>query len=498
MTADPKQSIAAVDLGSNSFHMIVAEVSGERIQVIDRLKEMVRLAGGLNKQRHLSDKAMGRALECLGRFGQRVRELPQGSVRAVGTNTLRQARNGQKFLTQAQRALGHPIEVVAGREEARLIYLGVSHNIFDDKKQRLVIDIGGGSTELIIGQGFQPQYTESLYIGCVGLSKTLFKEGNITKQGMKKAILVARQELEIIETTYRQIGWDTAVGSSGTILAIAEVLRRQKWSDGTITRDGLDRLRRALVAAGNVDTLDSLGVSRERGSVFPGGFAILMAIFQSFEIDRMSVSTGALREGLLHDLLGRIHEHDVRDATVAELMTRYGVDKGQAQRVDTTAKYCLEQASEKWSLTSAADGKMIDWACRLHEIGLAIAHSQYQKHGAYLIKHLDMPGFSRQDQVQLAALIRDHRRKFATSAYADPPGDVMEKIRYLSVILRLAVLLHRSRATAALPDFSLRPRDSSLHIQFPPKWLQAHPLTEVDLAQERTYLKIGTFELTYR
>ncbi len=493
----PAQTIAAVDLGSNSFHMIVAETSAAGLQVIDRLRETVRLAAGLGPDRRLTEAAMETALQSLERFGQRLREIPRGKVRAVGTNTLRQARNAREFAARAREALGHPVDIVAGREEARLIYLGVAHSVFADDARRLVVDIGGGSTELIIGQGLTPLATESLFMGCVGMSEAHFGDGVITAKRMRRAVLAARQELESIEIPYRDIGWESPIGGSGTILAVAELLERHGWCKQGITAKGLNRVRKATLAAGRVGRLPTLGLSPERAPVFAGGLAILLAVFEAFGLEHMSTSPGALREGLLYDLLGRIHDHDIRDTTVAELVARYGMDRGQADRVAETARACLAQLAGGWQLDARADGTLLGWAAALHEIGLAIAHNQYHKHGAYLLKHLDMPGFSREDQMLLAALVRGHRRKLPVTVFNELGGERELRAFRLAVILRLAALLHRSRSVTPSLDYRLLAGDSWLAVSFPPGWLAEHPLTEADLAQEATYLAAAGFELRY-
>jgi len=295
------ETAAAVDLGSNSFHMIVAEVNGGRLKVVDKMREMVRLAGGLDEKNRLRDEVAVRAVDCLRRFGQRLRGVPKGNVRAVGTNTLRKARNSGQFVARAEEALGHPIDVISGHEEARLIYLGVSHSLEDDSRQRLVVDIGGGSTELIVGRKFEPRYMESLHMGCVSSSQRYFRDGKITAQQMHAAEIAAHQELESLTTVYRKIGWETSVGASGTILAIHDAVHSEGWSKDGITPAALKKLSKALISAGHVDNLELNGVTAERAPVFPGGVAILSAIFEALGIEQMGVASGALREGLIQD-----------------------------------------------------------------------------------------------------------------------------------------------------------------------------------------------------
>ena len=379
--------VAAVDLGSNSFHMKVARVVGGELQVVDRMRETVRLAAGLDAANRITGEAAERALHCLGRFGQRLRDLPSGNVRVVGTNTFRRARGSGAFFAEAESALGHPVEILDGREEARLIYLGVSQGIAADERQRLVVDIGGGSTELIIGRRFTPLHTESLYMGCVSLSLTHFAGGRIRRTSVRAAELEAARELDPIRARYRKAGWDAAFGASGTVRAIDRAIRELGWSSGGITREALRRLRDALAGAGHVEALGSLGVETARAAVFPGGVAILCAVFDTLGIRRMSAAEGALREGVLHDLIGRFRHHDVRDATIGNLSRRFRIDTGQAARVERSALCLYRQVARAWRLRKPRYRDWLSWAARLHEVGLDVAHNQYHKHGAYLLEH---------------------------------------------------------------------------------------------------------------
>jgi len=490
--------VAAVDLGSNSFHMIVARVVGERLQVVDRLKEMVRLAAGLDDSNHLRVDVADRAVGCLQRFGQRLAGIASENVRAVGTNTLRKARNGEEFLARARLALGHPIDVISGAEEARLIYLGVSHSIEGNGGRRLVIDIGGGSTEVILGEQFHPRLLESLYIGCVGMSQAFFDDGRIDAGRLEAARLAARQEFEHIEAPYRRAGWDAAIGASGTVLAARDIVVNHGWSDDGITPASLVTLQRALCEAGSTAALRLQGLDPERAPVFPGGVAILSAAFAALGIERMRASAGALREGLLYDLLGRIHDQDVREGTVAALVARYQADREQAGRVGATARAFLAAVAADWALDPEEDGRLLGWAAALHEIGLCISHGQYHKHGAYLLRNLDMPGFSRGEQSQLATLVRAHRRRFPCLADTAVPREAERRVRLLAVLLRLAVVLHRSRASDPLPEMQLEAREARLRLRFPEGWLDAHPLSRADLEEEAAYLKAIDFKLKFK
>jgi exopolyphosphatase/guanosine-5'-triphosphate,3'-diphosphate pyrophosphatase len=485
-----------VDLGSNSFHMIVANYADGRLQVIDRLKDMVRLASGLDTRHNLNQDAVERAIQCLERFGQRIGEIPRVNVRAVGTNALRQARNGRTFLAEARKALGHPIEIIAGREEARLIFLGVAHTIHHPTERRLIVDIGGGSTELIIGAGFHPSHLESLYMGCVSTSERFFADGEISAKRMRRALLLARQELEGVEATYRKAGWDAAIGASGTIIAISDSIAECGWGKGEITADGLEKLRDHLVAAGNVSALAFTSVSERRRPVFPGGVAILSAAFEALKIERMTISDGALREGLLYDLIGRAHDRDVRNKTMADLVERYGADAEQGKRVRTTAMDLFRQVRKTWNLDSRADGMLLKWAAEVHEIGLSIAHAQYHRHAAYLLANSDLPGFSREEQFSLAMLVRLHRRRLALEELQQLSDPDRPRIFRLCVLLRLAVLLNRSRS-AALPEIGAAAADTALDLAFPQGWLDDHPLTQTDLESEREFLAAAKFELKF-
>ena len=490
--------LAAVDLGSNSFHLVVAQVSDGHVQIIDRLRETVRLAGGLDpRTKLLADDDMERAIACLERFGERLRALPSHAVRVVGTNTLRSARNADVFRRRAEAALGHRVEVIAGREEARLIYLGVAHGAGGTTHRRLVMDIGGGSTEFIIGEGFDPVHMESLYMGCVSMSRAYFPEGKISRSAMAAAELAARHELEPIENTFKSASYDVAIGCSGTIKAIAAVCRAHGWCEHRLTADAVARLRKAVLDAGHVDKLDLKELRADRKPVLAGGLAVLGASFQALEIEAMEVSDLALREGLLFDLLGRIRHEDVRGRTVRSLVERYVVDAEQAARVERTALGCLRQTAASWALRIDDWAGMLSWAARLHEVGLAVSHNQYHKHGAYLLQCSDLPGFSRQEQALLASLVRGHRRKFPPSLFDALPVDDQIPARRLCVLLRIAVALRRSRAATALPGFTLAATGNRLELRLVEGWLEGHPLTRADLEEEAAYLRESGLELDF-
>ena len=492
---EPSEQLAALDLGSNSFHLIVAHHHENRIQVIDRMKEMVRLAAGLDAHNVLTPEVTVRALECLARFGQRLRYLPAKNVRVVGTNTLRKARNSAAFLARAEEALGHKIEVISGVEEARLIYLGVSFALEDSHGKRLVIDIGGGSTELILGQQFEPLLMDSLYVGCVGLSAQYFPEGRIKASRMHDAEMSARQELQSIERPYKDAGWDTVIGASGTVLAVNDVIRASGWGSHGITAEGLRNLRNAVVNAKETSSLRLPGLPPDRAPVFPGGVAILTAAFEALDIAHMHVSQGALREGLIHDLLGRAHHRDVREATVQDVAQRYHVDVRHAERVQATALELLHRVGNRWRLNDPRYEVLLRWAAMLHEVGRDIAHNQHHKHGGYLLRFMDMAGFSRIDQQRLAVLVRAHRRKFAVEEFTRVFHEEALPLMRVCVLLRLAVLVHRNRTHDPLPLTHVLADDASITLSFPTGWLDAHPLTQLDLSEETGYLRVIPLEL---
>lgn len=492
------ETIAAVDLGSNSFHMKVANIKNGELHVVDRMREMVRLAEGLDKTNCLRIDVQQRAIECLRRFGERLKDLPQGSVRAVGTNTLRSAHNSSEFLAKAEEVLGHSIETISGVEEARLIYDGVAHSIASDNKQRLVVDIGGGSTEIIIGKKFTPTYMESLYMGCVNISKRFFPEGTISEKQVKKALLAAQQELEPVIDVCHSLGWEDTIGASGTIRAIMKVTTSAGWVNNDITPASLNRLLESILEAKHITNLKMKGLDPERAPVLPGGAIVLKAIFDVLGIKHMHVSDGALREGLLYDLLGRIQHKDIRKRSVSNLAARYHVDDAQAKRVEQTAIACLRQIAENWNIDLDTGIEWLGWAAQLHEIGLDIAHSQYHKHGAYIIENADLLGYSRQEQKFIAILVRAHRRKFPAKEFKGLPSTEAIILLHLTIILRIAVLLHRNRSKEPLPDLTLHADDKQLNIVFPTGWLETHPLTLADLEQEENHLKVLNFTLDYQ
>ncbi len=475
------ETVAAVDLGSNSFRLQVGRVVDDQIYTLDSMKEPVRLASGLTADKRLDDAAQTRALDALRRFGERLGGLDRGAVRVVATNTLRVAKNAPEFLPLAEEALGFPIEIIAGREEARLIYIGASHSLPMATHKRLVIDIGGGSTEFIIGKRHDPQLMESLYMGCVSYTLRFFPDRKIDKKRLRDAQIAAAKEIELIAHDYQRLGWKEAVGSSGSARAIADVLELNGMNpngESGITREGLDKLCALLIKAGSAEALDLPGVKGDRLPVLPGGIAIMSAIFEELGIERMTYADGALRLGVLYDLLGRFHHHDMRDSTVAQFRRRYQVEAEQAERVETTALSALTQLAE--GSPAEADVQFLGWATRLHEIGISIAHNAYHKHGAYILTFADMPGFSKKDQARLAMLVLGHRGKLEKLG-ALPAVDSAWQLIFC---LRLAVLLHRTRDDRTLPAWRVQTTANGFLLELPAEWLGANPWTAAALGEE--------------
>ena len=482
------ETLAAVDLGSNSFHLQIGRVVDGQIYPLDSLREVVRLGAGLTAEKRIDRATQSAALDTLSRFAERLRGFPRPAVRAVGTNALRVAKNAPQFLREARAMLGFPIEVISGREEARLIYLGVAHSMPPAPHRRLVVDVGGGSTEFIIGTGLEPQLTESLYMGCVSYMK-YFPDGKIDKGRMKDAELAARQELSSLKKQYREAGWEEAVGSSGTARSIENILRENEFAAEGITREGLEKLRALLIKQERADPDRIAGLRPNRAPVLPGGVAILSAAFDELGIETMKVSDGALRHGVLYDLLGRFQHRDMREATVTQFMRRYHVDAAQAERVRVLALKIYDAlAPGAADRDEDAERLLLEWAARLTEIGLSIAHAQYHKHSAYVLSNADMPGFSRMEQSRLAQLVLAHRGKLSKIQDAGFEGDDWK----LVFALRVASLILRSRTDAKLPFLRVAADKAGFAIDMPQSWLDDNALSADALeAEAGQWKKVG-------
>lgn len=487
--------LAAVDLGSNSFRLSVGRVVQQNglahIYAIDKLRESVRLAAGLDEHMNLDEDAIGRAVQVLERFGERIRHFHPNSVRAVATNTFRIARNLDALLPRAEAALGFPIEVISGQEEARLIFSGISNELPPSTNRRLMIDIGGGSTEVIIGKGFAPMHLSSLFMGCVSFTRQFFPDGRITDERMDQAMLAARRQFEGISRQYRRTGWQEAYGSSGTAKGLIAVLEQGGMSERGITLDGLMKLRKKLVRDGRV-ILDELpGLKYDRSLVLAGGLAIMLAAFQELGIKVMHAGEGALRVGVLYDLLGRESAHDKREETVRRFMKRYHVDTRQAERMERIAMHLFRQLPLEEGMEREELRRALRWAALLHECGLSIAHDDYHKHSAYILENADMPGFSRVDQRLLALLVLGHNGKLS-KVKARNPGHAT----WLTLLcLRLAVLLLRRRTDVPELPITVAARDNQLAVSVSGQWLREHPLSDYSLQSEQHEWRKAGFSL---
>jgi exopolyphosphatase / guanosine-5'-triphosphate,3'-diphosphate pyrophosphatase len=478
--------------------MIVGELRHGQLAIIDRLRETVRLAEGLSAKGDLSDAARSRALDCLSRFGERLRDMHAGSVRAAGTSTIRRVHEDSKFLTEAEVALGHPIEVISGIEEARLIYKGVAHSLPPNDGMRLVLDIGGGSTELILGQGPEPRALESVHLGCVSMTERFFGDGVISRHAFEKARVAARLELRPVKAFFRNAQSIESIGTSGTIRATECVASELSFIEAhALTLDAVEKLIECVLEFDSIEKLKLRGLSERRAQVWPGGLAILAELFTALRVDALHVSDGALREGLLYDLLGRLQHEDARERSVAAMASRYHVDEAQSQRVAATAVMLLEQCAEFWQLEDELSRVILEWSARLHEIGLDISHNGFQRHGAYIAEHADLPGFPRAEQRFLAFLIYSQRHQVNVSLQKQLPRAWRVKALRLAMLLRLAVLLNRSRSTVDLPPMVLLVGEQSLQLRLDPDWLQSNPLTVADLEREQVFLQEIGYELDF-
>ncbi|MEH6456795.1 MAG: Ppx/GppA phosphatase family protein [Cocleimonas sp.] len=489
------EMIAAIDLGSNSFHMIVARVDEHgNFSMVDQMKEMVRLRGGLDDNNNMDEVVAQNALDCLQRFGDRIRHLDSSCVRAAGTNTLRSMNKSKSFLRKANKALGHHIEIIPGREEARLVYLGVSHTLSDDRGNQLVIDIGGGSTEFIIGEMFESKVLESLNFGSVSATKRFFADGKLSTKNWEKANIALRLEIMPIENQYSADNWKFAIGSSGTIKATREIMHELGLGRFNITLDVLYKIRAEMIKIDSIEQLKLPLSNADRVPVYAGGLAILIAVFEALKIESMAVSDGALREGLLYDLLGRIKHEDVRDRSVRDLMQRFNIDTTHATLVKNTALHCFKKLRKSWELPKKHK-HILGWAADLHELGMSITHDKHHLQGSHILEYADIPGFASGRQHWLSVMVMSHRKKLAVEVIVELSDDERSIVVCLIVILRLSVLLHRSRKNIEIyPDVEGEENQLHLHIEGD---INEQALLEADLIQEQQWLSKVGFTLTF-
>lgn len=477
---------AAVDLGSNSFHMVIARLTEGRMQIIDRIKERVRLAEGMDEQRRMSQEAMARGLDCLALFAERLTNIKPDQIRIAGTYTLRRASNARDFVREAAKVLNHPIEIISGQEEARLIYQGVAHTQHIEG-QVLVVDIGGGSTELIIGEGFSPLALTSRKMGCVSFTQSFFGNGKLGEKAFNAAVLEAQHQLAPIINQYRKLGWQSCLGSSGSIRTVRDVLQGEEWTDGAITLAGLERLKEEMLKHKRVDQLKLAGLTEERQGVFAAAVAILLGLFTSLPIERMEYSDGALREGLLYEFEERLQHHDIRERTALALSTHYRIDKRQATRVESSVLSLFDALCGPWEMPEEPYRAILGWAARLHEIGLAINYSGIHKHSAYILQNTDLPGFNQDDQALLAALVRFHRKGLKLSELPALPNHDEQTVLRCIRILRLAVAAHHRRQDNLLPEWNVQAAGDQLVVTLPLDWCDENKLLMQNLEKEHRY-----------
>ncbi|MFC6121635.1 exopolyphosphatase [Citrobacter bitternis] len=484
-TARP-QEFAAVDLGSNSFHMVIARVVDGAMQIIGRLKQRVHLADGLDSNNMLSEEAMERGLACLSLFAERLQGFDPSSVCIVGTHTLRQALNAPEFLKRAEKVIPYPIEIIAGNEEARLIFMGVEHTQ-PEKGRKLVIDIGGGSTELVIGEDFEPKLVESRRMGCVSFAQLYFAGGTINAENFQRARVAATQKLETLAWQFRIQGWDVALGASGSIKAAHEVLLASGEKDGIITPERLKKLVAEVVKFKNFDELSLPGLSDERKAVFVPGLAILCGVFDALAINELRLSDGALREGVLYEMEGRFRHQDIRSRTAQSLANQYNIDREQARRVLETTMHMYDQwQAQNPKLINPQLAALLKWAAMLHEVGLNINHSGMHRHSAYILQNSDLPGYNQEQQLMMATLVRYHRKAIKLDDL--PRFTLFKKKHYLPLIqlLRLGVLLNNQRqATTTPPTLRLTTDDNHWTLSFPHDWFSQNALVLFDLEREQ-------------
>ncbi|MDI9334887.1 MAG: Ppx/GppA phosphatase family protein [Cytophagales bacterium] len=491
--------LASIDLGSNSFRLEIGRFEHQHLHRIEYIKETVRLGGGLDANRHLSLEAMQRGWDCLARFSERLKNFKKKQVRVVATQTLREAKNRDVFLARGQEILGHPIDVISGKEEARLIYVGVSHLLPQSSERRLVIDIGGRSTELILGQGYTPQVMESYRVGSVTWSMKYFAGGNVSKESFHLAEIAAKAVLDETLGTYTKQHWDNVYGSSGTVGAIADILGGLGYPMQTISRSGLLEIKDILQKSGRIERVRLEGLKDDRRAVLCGGLSVLCALFDLLEINTLLVADGALRQGVLYDMIEREHNAtDVRSNTVARMTRSFNIDVQQARRVTAIAQTLFEQIMPKQDITASQSlMRKLGWAAQLHEIGRHIAHSDYHKHGAYILENIDAVGFAQYELHRLGLLVLGHKGKLKKLETHLSNAAFTSQL----LALRLAIIACHARIDPDWSPAQLTKTNHILTLQIPAEWLQTYPQSahllkqEVEAWQKTTWvfeLKIAT------
>ncbi len=486
-------SIAAVDLGSNSFHLVLAREVDGRLEILHKEKQRVYLAAGLDDRFRLNQDATDRALAVLRQFADTLRDFPAANVRVAATYTLRRAKNLPEFLAQAKNVFPYSIQVISGQEEARLIYQGVARHQHHDGR-RLVIDIGGGSTELVIGLHDRHRLLSSRNMGCVSFSRQFFADGKITEKRFARAIVRAEQELEAVLAAYLAEGWQTVIGTSGTIKTL-QALCATAEQDTPLTLTALEALKQRFIAAGHTEFLASDPLLAERKDTACGGLAILIALFRQLNIDSMTYCDHSLREGLLYEMQEKLAHKDIRIHTIDSLGERYAVDKRHAANICDTLDMLFCVVAPVWRLENEDHLTLLHWAARLHEIGLSINSSGLHKHSAYILANTQLPGFTREQQAQLSCLVRCHRKKIRPDTIPLLESMSEEQLHGMIALLRLAVLLNRKRQTERSPEIRIEAASRFVMLRFPDGWLDTHTLLRADLEQEQGYLKKLSIDL---
>ena len=480
--------LAAVDLGSNSFRLEIGRYDNGQIHRVDYLKETVRQGGDLDEERNLKPEAIERGLKCLARFGEAIKNFPKHHVRAVATQTLREAKNRDVFLKLAKKSLGFDVEVISGVEEARLIYEGVSRFLPQSDEKRLVIDIGGRSTEFILGQHLNAHTTDSMRVGSVTWSLKYFADGVLSEKNFQRAEIAAESFLDAVADTYQNQFWDTAYGASGTVGAIAEILAGAGFDENKVTRKGLEWLRTQLIKAKKIDKLDLVGLKDDRKAVLAGGLSVLIGVFDLLKLESLLVARGALRHGLLYDMVAQddANSEDLRDASIQHLIIKFGVNKPQAANVSKVAlnffNALLPSLSEPVSNPHDLYRRrqVLVWAAQCHEVGSAISHSESHKHGAYILDNTELMGFAQSELHRLSLLVLGHcgKLKKLDADFND------ESFIFKLIALRLAVIFCHSRSMPVLKNITFERAENTFLLGLPSAWQQAYPQTTYLLEEE--------------
>lgn len=478
---------AVIDLGSNSFHMLITRQLADSVQVVDKVKRKVRLASGLDNHNLLGDSAIARGLECLSFFAERLQDISPENIRIVATATLRLATNRDKFINAANEILGHKITLLSGLQEAENIYLGVAHTSCS-AKEKLVLDIGGASTELIIGSGFTIKHAISIDMGCVTFNKKFFDNGRLSSQCFEQAITYAKKCLSPHVAHYKKLGWQAVLGGSGTIQALAEILMFEK-QPALITPAFLQRIKTDLVKFECIDDINIDGLTSERIPVFASGLTILIALFESLNVEHLQLSSGALREGLLYEMLPNSRNITIRQRTVTGLSHKFHIDTLQAQRIQKQVSTLLDSFAPTWQLVDENHIQLLNAATALHEIGLLLEYKRHQQHGAYLLNNADIPGFEQAERQFIAALVRLYKGGIDVNLLKSLSVVSFEHACYYLAILRLAIILCRRRQDDVLPNYQTRVDQGTIYLCLPLEWLEQHPLIADELLQENKELK---------